>query len=318
MISDFFPRVRDHADKLAVIGRATPTAMAWVGPGGHEHGQDVHRPPLARSWAVYGLGNENQNMPGYVVILDKRGVRSAASPTGPAASCPRDSRTLFRPTGNPILDLKGPDFLNVPTPAEQLDLLDASITSISSRAQVGHELARPRSLIRAGLPDGRPRRREAVDLSPGNRTDEADVRRRPASPPMNSGRNCLVARRAGGTRGPIRSSSTPAAATSTTPGMPTPTSRRIIPVTRRRLISRIAALTHRPPASGACSSTTLVVWGGELAGCRSAKVRAKKDAITTPTASPSGWPAAVSKEGITYGETDDFGFEAVVNKVHLP
>ncbi len=67
------------------------------------------------------------------------------------------------------------------------------------------------------------------------------------------------------------------------------------------------ACSTRPWSSGAASS----------AGCRSAKVRAKKDAITTPTASPSGWPAAVSKGGITYGETDDFGFEAVVNKVHL-
>jgi Protein of unknown function (DUF1501) len=60
MISDYFPRVRSHADKLAVI-RSCHTDS-------HAHGSAlvamntgktfIGRPSLG-SWAVYGLGNEN-------------------------------------------------------------------------------------------------------------------------------------------------------------------------------------------------------------------------------------------------------------------
>ena len=68
MISDYFPQVREHADKLAVI-RSCHTDS-------HAHGSAlvamntgktfIGRPSLG-SWAVYGLGTENQNLPGYVV-----------------------------------------------------------------------------------------------------------------------------------------------------------------------------------------------------------------------------------------------------------
>ena len=40
-------------------------------------------------------------------------------------------------------------------------------------------------------------------------------------------------------------------------------------------------------------------------------------AITTITASRCGWPAAASRAARSYGATDEFGFEAVENKVHV-
>ncbi len=74
LISDYFPNVRRHADKLAVI-RSCHTDS-------HAHGSAlvamntgktfIGRPSLG-SWCVYGMGTENQSLPGYVVILDKRG-----------------------------------------------------------------------------------------------------------------------------------------------------------------------------------------------------------------------------------------------------
>ena len=40
-------------------------------------------------------------------------------------------------------------------------------------------------------------------------------------------------------------------------------------------------------------------------------------ATTTRKASPCGWPAAASKAGFRYGATDDYGYYAVENKVHI-
>ncbi len=74
LISDYFPNVRKHADKLSVI-RSCHTDS-------HAHGSAlvamntgktfIGRPSLG-SWCVYGLGTANESLPGYVVILDKRG-----------------------------------------------------------------------------------------------------------------------------------------------------------------------------------------------------------------------------------------------------
>ena len=40
-------------------------------------------------------------------------------------------------------------------------------------------------------------------------------------------------------------------------------------------------------------------------------------ATTIPTDIPCGWPAAASRPGITYGKTDDYGYFAVEDKVHI-
>ena len=40
-------------------------------------------------------------------------------------------------------------------------------------------------------------------------------------------------------------------------------------------------------------------------------------ATTTPRASPCGWPAAASRAGFRYGATDDYGYYAAEDKVHI-
>ena len=68
----------------------------------------IGRPSLG-SWAVYGLGTENQDLPGYVVLMDKRGGPISGQPNwSNGFMSAAYSGTLFRPTGDPILDLRGP------------------------------------------------------------------------------------------------------------------------------------------------------------------------------------------------------------------
>src|SRR5688500_3436072 len=124
-VSDYFPKVREHADELAVI-RSCHTDS-------HAHGSAlvamntgktfIGRPSLG-SWAVYGLGTANQDLPGYVVLMDKRGGPISGQPNwGSGFMSAAYSGTLFRPTGDTILDLRGPAHFTKEAQREQLDLL---------------------------------------------------------------------------------------------------------------------------------------------------------------------------------------------------
>ena len=81
LISDYFPRVRQHADKLAVIkschadSHAHGSALVAMNTGK----TFIGRPSLG-SWCVYGLGTENQDLPAYGVMLDKRGGPISGQP----------------------------------------------------------------------------------------------------------------------------------------------------------------------------------------------------------------------------------------------
>ena len=125
MISDYFPNVRKHADKLAVVkschtdSHAHGSALVAMNTGK----TFIGRPSLG-SWCVYGLGTQNESLPGYVVILDKRGGPISGQPNWSSGFMSAAYQgTLFRPTGDPILDLRGPSHITRAAQRSQLDLL---------------------------------------------------------------------------------------------------------------------------------------------------------------------------------------------------
>ena len=194
-ISGFFPHLKQHADKLAVI-RSCHTDT-------HAHGSAlvqmntgkpiIGRPSLG-SWVVYGLGTENQDMPGYVVMLDKRGGPIGGQPNWSSGFMPAGFQgTLFRPTGSPILDLASSRQLDRAGQRRQLDLL-ARLNEEHLRERAGGEdlAARAASYelafrMQAEAP-------EAVDLAQETAGTRAayGVDREPTA---EFGRNCLIARR---------------------------------------------------------------------------------------------------------------------------
>src|SRR5207244_2674044 len=79
--------------------------------------------PAAGAWVTYGLGSENQNLPGYVVLGNNQGIKG-----GPlnwhAGFLPSTYQgTLFRSEGNPILNLNRPNDVAREDQRRQLDLL---------------------------------------------------------------------------------------------------------------------------------------------------------------------------------------------------
>src|SRR5438309_1569974 len=120
-VSDLFPYVAQQADQIAVIrscyheGFTHSQAQFLINNGFARIG----RPSLG-SWILYGLGAENQNLPGFVVLLEG-GVRSGPAVYGQGFLPAAYQGTSFRPGRNPILNLSRPAGMK---PEEQRDLLD--------------------------------------------------------------------------------------------------------------------------------------------------------------------------------------------------
>src|SRR5439155_786363 len=120
-VSDLLPHIAEQADELAVIrscyheGFPHSQAQFLINNGWPRIG----RPSLG-SWILYGLGAENQNLPGFVVLLEG-GVRSGPAVYGQGFLPAAYQGTSFRPGRNPILNLSRPAGMQ---PEEQRDLLD--------------------------------------------------------------------------------------------------------------------------------------------------------------------------------------------------
>ena len=65
--------------------------------------------PCLGSWVTYGLGSENQNLPGFVVMLDPRGGPISGAKNWSCGYMPASYQaTIMRSEGSPILNLNPP------------------------------------------------------------------------------------------------------------------------------------------------------------------------------------------------------------------
>ena len=89
LVSDLFPHVRDRADDLCVVKSVHADNSAHGGALLQLHtGSDTFVRPSIGSWVTYGLGSENQNLPGFITInptLGHGGVGNWSSAFLPAA-----------------------------------------------------------------------------------------------------------------------------------------------------------------------------------------------------------------------------------------
>ncbi|MFL2479952.1 MAG: DUF1501 domain-containing protein [Verrucomicrobiales bacterium] len=110
-----------------------PTANYHMNTGNRFGGD-----PAIGSWVTYGLGTENQDLPGYVVLPE------VAYPQGGAANWsngflpPHFQGTTLRSKGSPILDLHPPKGVTREGQRSNLDLLDG-LNSMHAKRHPGHE-----------------------------------------------------------------------------------------------------------------------------------------------------------------------------------
>jgi len=123
-VCDRYPGVAKHADELAFVKSLHTESNDHV-PALYQINTGIPRPgfPSAGSWVTYGLGTENQDLPGFVVLGNRQGVKGGPMNWSSGFLPPARQGTLFRPEGNPVLNLRRPPDMTAPGQRAQLDLM---------------------------------------------------------------------------------------------------------------------------------------------------------------------------------------------------
>lgn len=201
--SDALPCLSQHMDKLAVVKSLWQDSFAHGSANLQMNcGRIVQGYPSLGSWLNYGLGRENQNLPGYVVMLDPRGGPIPGAPNWSAGFMEAQHQgTVFRTSGQAVLDLQPHTLDPVDLQREQLQTLQSLDAAFQARHPDAGELrARMASYelafqLQSSAPD-------ALDLSAETRQTlemyglyDSYPAHRLAVGPSVFGRQCLIARR---------------------------------------------------------------------------------------------------------------------------
>jgi len=107
-----------------------PTALYQMNCGNRFGGD-----PAMGAWVTYGLGSENEDLPGFVVLPEVSYPQGGAANWSNGYLPAHFQGTPLRPAGSPILDLAPPAGVTVEQQRRNLDLL--------SRLDTAHAAARP-------------------------------------------------------------------------------------------------------------------------------------------------------------------------------
>ena len=195
MVSSLFPNVARHVDDIAFLHSMTAdspihgSAMLQMNTGKILSGS-----PCLGSWVNYGLGSENENLPGFVVMLDPTGGPISGSKNWSSGYMPASYQaTLLRSGARPVLDLARPDGLTEGAQRRLLDTLKAyNEDHLAPRADNSNLAARVASYemafsMQRHAPEAVDLTRESAETTALYGMDEARTR--------DFGRRCLLARR---------------------------------------------------------------------------------------------------------------------------
>lgn len=317
MVSDLFPHLGEHVDKMAFIhsghteSNNHSPALFMMNTGMPRMGL-----PCVGSWVTYGLGSASRNLPGFVVMSDPlgRGLPKGSAMNWGAGFLPSVYQgTWLKPKGDPIDNLYRPSGMNAQQQRAQLDLL----RNFNERnlAQNPHEqelAARIESFelayrMQAAAP-------EAIDID----SEPAHIRQMYGFEDprcQHFARQCLTARRLveRGVRFVQIYSG----------GMENQRSwDGHIDIAGNH--SQFAGETDQPIAAllgdleqRGLLDETLVIWGGEFGRLPVSQKNAKPGRDHNPHAFTFWLAGGGVKGGVSYGETDEIGHKAAVDKVHV-
>jgi hypothetical protein len=124
-VSELFPHIGSKVDEIAflrsVYGRSNDHVQATYEM---QTGQLRMGFPSVGAWVTYGLGSEGSSLPAFVVMNDYRGGPLGGPNDWGAGFLPAGYQgTLFRPVGEPIVDLKPPESMSPEQERARLDAL---------------------------------------------------------------------------------------------------------------------------------------------------------------------------------------------------
>ncbi len=314
-VSTLFPHVANHVDDIAFLHSMTAdsplhgSAMLMMNSGKILSGN-----PSMGSWLTYGLGTENENLPGFVVMLDRKGGPISGAKNWSSGYMPATyAGTVFKSEGAPILNLAAPDDLSKDVQRRVLDSIQeannlhlvthADNNDLSSRI-ASYELA---FNMQATAP-------EAVDLTKES-AETLEMYGINTEHTRDFGKRCLISRRlvergvrfiqlySGGAHNDDNWDAH---------GDLIVNHERHAGNTDQPIAALLTDLKQR-----GMLDETLVVWGGEF-GRQPTAEYAKGTGRDHNAAGFTMWMAGGGiKGGVSFGETDELGSAAAENPLHV-
>ncbi len=311
-VSSLFPHLAKHVDSMAFVH------SLWSESNNHSPALFMMNSGLPRmgfpcvgSWATYGLGSENENLPGFVVMSDPkgRGLPKGHSSNWSSGFLPGVYQgTWLKPTGDAIDNLK---------PGSKPDEQQAQLELMTKLNKLQLETSGPDRELEARIKSFELAFRmqsaapEAMDLTKESKATQElyGVGRKECD---HFARQCLMARRmvergvrfvqiySGGMDNQlswdghidIKGNHTEFAGETDQP---------------------VAALLTDLKAKGLLDST-LVVWAGEFGRLPISQPGPKPGRDHNPHANTVWLAGAGVKGGVSHGATDEFGFKAAVDR----
>jgi len=311
---ELYPHLAQHTHEMCVI-RSMHAESNNHGPAlfQMQTGSTLSGRPSLGSWASYGLGTENSNLPGFVVMLDHQGAPVNGALNWTSGFMPSAYQGVpFRPTGEPIAYLAPPKGVTEEQQRARLDLLNRRnqrhLEQHPDEAALSARIASYELAYRM-----QSHASDAVDLA----DETAEVRGLYGLDDKTTGhfgRNCLLARRlvergvrfvqiySGGNEGPRAWDAHDDVFKNHTlhcKETDLPIAGLLTDLKRRGLLDE-----------------TLVIWGGEFGRTPFAEDGKGRDhharAFTM-------WMAGGGiRGGTVFGESDEFGYHATVDPVSVP
>ena len=310
-VSEIFPHVAECVDDLCIINSMHGSNSRHGGALLELHtGSDTFVRPSMGSWITYGLGTENQDLPGFITVcptLTHGGVNAYSSAFLPATY----AGTALGNAGVSSEQAKIPFIANAdgtPRDAQRMELDLIRQLNQENLAAVGPDSTLESRInsfelafrLQTTAPDLQDLSRESEPMHKLYGLDN------PAT--ANFGRQCLMARRFS-EQGVRFVQVTHSYKWDQHENLKTDHARNALEVDRP-----IAGLLNDLKARGLLDDT-LVLWGGEFGRTPVAQGDNGRDH------NPQGYTMWLAgggvKGGLVYGQTDDYGYYAVENKVHL-
>jgi hypothetical protein len=202
--ADCFPQINQHLDEMCILkGLYADTFAHGSAMIQMNSGRIIQGHPTIGSWLNYGLGSENANLPGYVVMLDPRGGPISGAANWSSGFMPAAYQgTPLRSQGDPILDLSSKSTITRDRQRDQIDTLAAlnakhmqerpGYSELAARI-ASYELAFQLQSTAPEALDLAQERQQTIEMYGLN--EPKPTHHSLAYGPAHFGRQCLIARR---------------------------------------------------------------------------------------------------------------------------
>jgi hypothetical protein len=311
-VSDMLPHTATVADELCFV-KTCQTDLFNHAPAKlfMNSGSGVFGRPSMGAWLTYGLGSECDNLPGFVVLQSgPRGPRGGSA-LWSAGMLPSTYQGVpLRSQGEPILNITSPEGVSH---ADQREVIDrvGSLNRLRLDATGDDEIAARINAYEMAfrMQTSAP---ELMDIS-GESQATLDLYGIKEPGEATFARNCLLARRLV-ERG-VRFVQLYDTNWDHHGGV-TENLEKHLPEKARDIDQSSAALIKDLKSRGLLDDT-IVIWGGEFGRTPMGEVREFTGRNHHIDAFTMWFAGGGFKPGITFGETDEFGFGPVENPVHV-